>query len=44
MVSLLAWTGTSLSVSAYVFAMAAATIICVYLIMETYEWKPTRAR
>lgn len=37
MVSLLAWTGTSLSVSFYIFAMAALTFVSVYLITETYE-------
>ena len=37
MVSLLAWTGTSLSVSAYMFAMAVLTFVSVYLITETYE-------
>ena len=37
MVSLLAWTGTSLSVSLYVFAMAALTFFCVYMITDTYE-------
>ncbi|HJQ29768.1 MAG TPA: MFS transporter [Rubrobacter sp.] len=37
MVSLLESTGTSLSVSFYVFAMAAVTFLSVYLITETYE-------
>jgi MFS family permease len=37
MVSLLAWTGTSLSVSVYIFAMAVVTFVSVYLITETYE-------
>ncbi len=37
MVSLLAWTGTSLSVSFYILAMAALTFVSVYLITETYE-------
>ena len=37
MVSLLGWTGTSLSVSAYMFAMAVLTFVSVYLITETYE-------
>jgi metabolite-proton symporter len=37
MVSLLDWTGTSLSVSLYVFAMAALTFFSVYLVTETYE-------
>jgi MFS transporter, MHS family, shikimate and dehydroshikimate transport protein len=36
MVSLLEWTGTSLSVSFYVFAMAVVTFVSVYLITETY--------
>ncbi len=29
--------GTSLSVSLYMFAMAALTFFCVYLVTETYE-------
>lgn len=37
MVWLLAKTGTSLSVSFYILAMAAITFISVYLITETYE-------
>ena len=37
MVSLLEATGTSLSVSFYVFAMAVVTFLSVYLITETYE-------
>src|ERR687898_977103 len=37
MVWLLETTGTSLSVSVYVFAMAAVTFLSVYLITETYE-------
>ena len=37
MVSLLEATGTSLSVSFYVFAMAIVTFVSVYLITETYE-------
>ena len=37
MVSLLAWTGTSLSVAIYVFLMAVVTFVSVYLITETYE-------
>lgn len=37
MVSLLEATGTSLSVSFYVFAMAIVTFFSVYLITETYE-------
>ncbi len=37
MVSLLDWTGTSLSVSLYMFAMAALTFFCVLLVTETYE-------
>ena len=37
MVSLLEATGTSLSVSFYVFAMAVITFVSVYLISETYE-------
>jgi Na+/melibiose symporter-like transporter len=37
MVSLLDWTGTSVSVSLYMFAMAAVTFFCVYLVTETYE-------
>ncbi len=37
MVSLLDWTGTSVSVSLYMFAMAALTFFCVYLVTETYE-------
>ncbi|MDQ3941550.1 MAG: MHS family MFS transporter [Actinomycetota bacterium] len=37
MVTLLAWTGTSLSVSAYMFAMAVLTFFSVYLVTETYE-------
>ena len=36
MVWLLEKTGTSLSVSFYIFAMAALTFISVYLITETY--------
>jgi MHS family shikimate/dehydroshikimate transporter-like MFS transporter len=42
MVWLLDKTGTSLSVSFYVFAMAAITFISVYLITETYEDELTR--
>ncbi|MCA1717887.1 MAG: MHS family MFS transporter [Actinobacteria bacterium] len=41
MVSLLAWTGTSLSVSFYILAMAAVTFVSVYLITETYEGELT---
>jgi hypothetical protein len=41
MVSLLAWTGTSLSVSFYVLMMATITFISVYLITETYEGEMT---
>ena len=41
MVSLLAWTGTSLSVSFYILAMAAVTFASVYLITETYEGELT---
>jgi MHS family shikimate/dehydroshikimate transporter-like MFS transporter len=37
MVSLLEWTGTSLSVSFYILAMAIITFVSVYLITETYE-------
>ncbi|MDQ3910971.1 MAG: MHS family MFS transporter [Actinomycetota bacterium] len=37
MVSLLDWTGTSLSVSFYMLAMAALTFVSVYLVTETYE-------
>jgi MHS family shikimate/dehydroshikimate transporter-like MFS transporter len=37
MVWLLDTTGTSLSVSAYMFAMAVLTFVSVYLITETYE-------
>jgi MHS family shikimate/dehydroshikimate transporter-like MFS transporter len=37
MVWLLDTTGTSLSVSLYMFAMAALTFFCVYLVTETYE-------
>lgn len=37
MVSLLDWTGTSVSVSLYIFAMAVLTFFCVYLVTETYE-------
>jgi len=37
MVSLLEWTGTSISVSFYILAMAALTFVSVYLITETYE-------
>ena len=37
MVSLLDWTGTSLSVSLYMFAMAILTFISVYLVTETYD-------
>ena len=37
MVSLLSWTGTSLSVSFYMLAMAALTFVSVYLVTETYE-------
>jgi MFS transporter, MHS family, shikimate and dehydroshikimate transport protein len=42
MVSLLEATGTSLSVSVYVFLMAAITFLSVYLITETYEGEMTR--
>jgi MFS transporter, MHS family, shikimate and dehydroshikimate transport protein len=42
MVWLLDKTGTSLSVSFYVFAMSAITFISVYLITETYEDELTR--
>jgi MFS transporter, MHS family, shikimate and dehydroshikimate transport protein len=42
MVSLLESTGTSLSVSFYVFAMAAVTFVSVYLITETYGGEMTR--
>ena len=42
MVWLLEKTGTSLSVSFYVFAMAAITFLSVYLITETYEDELTR--
>ena len=42
MVSLLESTGTSLSVSLYVFAMAVVTFVSVYLITETYEDEMTR--
>ena len=41
MVSLLAYTGTSLSVSFYILVMAAITFISVYLITETYEGEMT---
>ena len=37
MVSLLDWTGTSLSVSLYMGAMAAVTFFSVYVVTETYE-------
>ena len=37
MVSLLEWTGTSISVSFYILAMAALTFVSVYLITESYE-------
>jgi len=37
MVSLLGWTGTSISVSLYIFAMAVLSLFCVYLVTETYE-------
>ena len=37
MVWLLEKTGTSLSVSVYVFLMAVITFLSVYLITETYE-------
>ena len=37
MVSLLAWTSTSLSVSFYILAMAIVTFVSVYLVTETYE-------
>jgi sugar phosphate permease len=37
MVSLLDWTGTSLSVSLYMGAMAAVTFFSVYMVTETYE-------
>jgi hypothetical protein len=37
MVWLLDTTGTSLSVSLYMFAMAVFTFFCVYLVTETYE-------
>jgi hypothetical protein len=37
MVWLLETTGTSLSVSFYILAMAAITFISVYLITDTYE-------
>jgi metabolite-proton symporter len=37
MVWLLDTTGTSFSVSLYMFAMAALTFFCVYLVTETYE-------
>jgi MFS transporter, MHS family, shikimate and dehydroshikimate transport protein len=37
MVSLLDWTGTSLSVSLYIFAMATVTFFSVYMVTETYE-------
>jgi MFS family permease len=37
MVSLLAWTSTSLSVSFYILAMAVVTFVSVYLVTETYE-------
>jgi MFS transporter, MHS family, shikimate and dehydroshikimate transport protein len=42
MVSLLESTGTSLSVSLYVFAMAVVTFVSVYLITETYGDEMTR--
>src|SRR5215217_702942 len=42
MVWLLETTGTSLSVSLYVFAMAVVTFVSVYLITETYEDEMTR--
>src|SRR5687768_5415679 len=42
MVSLLESTGTSLSVSVYVVAMAVVTYVSVYLITETYEDEMTR--
>jgi hypothetical protein len=42
MVSLLEATGTSLSVSVYVFVMAAITFISVYLITTTYGDEMTR--
>jgi MFS transporter, MHS family, shikimate and dehydroshikimate transport protein len=42
MVWLLESTGTSLSVSLYVFAMAVVTFVSVYLITETYEDEMTR--
>jgi MHS family shikimate/dehydroshikimate transporter-like MFS transporter len=42
MVSLLEATGTSLSVSFYVFAMAIVTFVSVYLITETYEGELTQ--
>ncbi|HVF02592.1 MAG TPA: MFS transporter [Rubrobacteraceae bacterium] len=37
MVSLLDRTGTSVSVSLYIFAMAVLTFFCVYMVTETYE-------
>jgi MFS family permease len=37
MVSLLDWTGTSVSVSLYIFAMAVLSFFCVYMVTETYE-------
>ena len=43
MVSLLAWTGTSLSVSVYVLVMSIITFVSVYLITETYEGEMTEA-
>src|SRR5919107_2708245 len=42
MVWLLEATGTSLSISLYVFAMAVVTFVSVYLITETYEDEMTR--
>jgi metabolite-proton symporter len=42
MVSLLEATGTSLSVSFYVLAMAIVTFVSVYLITETYEGELTQ--
>ena len=42
MVWLLETTGTSLSVSVYVFLMAAITFFSVYLVTETYEDEMTR--
>jgi hypothetical protein len=43
MVSLLAWTGTSLSVSAYILVMSIITFVSVYLVTETYEGEMTEA-